>query len=107
MLIFFLAFQKPNVPAEFKGPFDDWLNENPILGWVIGGVAVLIIVTVGYYLVEFFRNQITQDPNNDPAQKLSELEQLKSTAYMTDEEKKRLSAAAKLWETESQWAARP
>ena len=93
MLILTFYIQKPDVPAELKGPLDDWLRENPILGWVVGGVAILIIVVIGYYLIEFFRKLITQDPNNDPAQKLSELEQLKSTAYMTDEEKKRLNAA--------------
>ncbi len=86
--------QKPNVPAEVKGPFENLLKENPIAGWVVGGVALLIIVVIGYYLVDFFRRWITEDPDNDPAAKLSELEQLKSTAYMTDEEKKRLNEAA-------------
>ena len=86
--------QKPNVPVEVKGPFDDLLKENPIATWVIGGVAILIIVMVGYYLINFFRRWITEDPDNDPAQKLSELEQLKSTAYMTEEEKKRLNTIA-------------
>lgn len=94
MLISILAIQKPVTPAEVEGPFDQWLNQNPMLGWVIGGVAILVIVAVGYYLIDFFRKWITEDPDNDPAQKLSELEQLKSTAYMTEEEKKRLSAAA-------------
>ena len=74
--------QKPNVPVEVKGPFDDLLKENPTAGWVIGGVAILIIVLVGYYLIDFFRRWITEDPDNDPAQKLSELEQLKSTSYI-------------------------
>lgn len=94
MLIFILAMQKPVLPVEVEGPFDQWLSENPMAGWVIGGVAILIIVVIGYYLIEFFRKLITQDPNNDPAQKLSELEQLKSTSYMTEEEKKRLNEAA-------------
>ena len=94
MLILILFLQKPDVPVEIKGPFDDWIKQNPIGSWVVGGVTILIIVMVGYYLIEFFRKWITEDPNNDPAQKLSELEQLKSTAYMTDEEKKRLNAAA-------------
>ena len=86
--------QKPNVPVQVQGPFDELLKENPILGWVAGGVAILILVAIGYYLIDIFRRQITEDPNNEPAQKLSELEQLKSTAYMTDEEKKRLNKVA-------------
>ena len=94
MLILPLYLQIPDVPVELKGPFDDWLRENPIQGWVVGGVTILIIVAVGYFLIDFFRKWITEDPDNDPAQKLSELEQLKSTAYMTDEEKKRLNASA-------------
>ena len=94
MLIFILALQNPTAPEELKGPFDDWLKANPIQSWVIGGIAILIIVAIGYYLIEFFRMKITEDPDNDPAQKLSELEQLKSTTYMTDEEKRRLSEAA-------------
>jgi len=84
--------QKPIIPAEVQGPFDHLLKENPVGSWVIGGVAILIIVTIGYYLIDFFRKWITEDSDNDPAQKLSEVEQLKSTAYMTEEEKKRLNA---------------
>ena len=94
MLNLILFLQKPTLPVQVKGPFDDWLRENPILGWVIGGATILIIVAVGYFLIDFFRKWITEDPENDPVQKLSELEQLKSTAYMTDEEKKRLNSAA-------------
>ena len=86
--------QQPSVPVEIEGPFDQWLRENPTLGWVIASVVILIIVVVGYYMVEFFRKLITQDPDNDPTQKLSELEQLKLTSYMTEEEKKRLTEAA-------------
>jgi len=73
--------QKPNVPVQVQGPFAELLKENPVLGWVAGGVAILILVAIGYYLIDIFRRQITEDPNNEPAQKLSELEQLKSTAY--------------------------
>jgi len=86
--------QKPNVPVAVEGLFDDLLKENPMVGWVFGGVTLLIILVIGYYLVDFFRRWITEDPDNDPAQKLSELEQLKSTAYMTEEEKKRLNTVA-------------
>ena len=85
--------QKPAVPAEVQGPFDELLRNNPFLGWVVGGASILIIVVTGYYMIDFFRKQITEDPNNDPVKKMSELEQLKSTAYMTEEEKKRLNAS--------------
>ena len=86
--------QKPNVPVQAEGPFDELLKENPFLGWIVGGAVILIIVAIGYYLISYFRKWITEDADNDPAQKLSELEQLKSTAYMTDEEKKRLNKVA-------------
>ena len=94
LLAFIRPMQKPNATVEAKGPIDDLLHANPMAGWVISGVAILIIVLVGYYMINFFRRWIREDPDNDPVQKLSELEQLKSTAYMTEEEKKRLNTIA-------------
>jgi hypothetical protein len=73
----------------------EWLFEsNPILAWAIVIAGLLILVTVAYYAIEYFRQSISDDPSTDTAEKLSELEQLKSTSYMTEEEKRRLNAAS-------------
>ena len=82
-------------PVEEVTPPLDWLFEsNPIMAWSIVIAGLLILVTIAYYAIEYFRQSINDDPASATSEKLSELEQLKSTAYMTDEEKRRLNAAS-------------
>lgn len=73
----------------------EWLFEsNPIMAWAIVIAGLLILVTIAFYAIEYFRKSMANDPVAATSEKLSELEQLKSTSYMTDEEKRRLNAAS-------------
>ena len=66
--------------------------DSPAVTYIIAIAGLLIIVSVGYYMMEFFRNLITG--GEDATELISEVEQLKSSNYISDEERKRLNLAA-------------
>jgi uncharacterized membrane protein YraQ (UPF0718 family) len=74
-------------PSELERLFD-----SPAVTYIIAIAGLLIIVSVGYYMMEFFRNLITG--GEDATELISEVEQLKSSNYISDEERKRLNLAA-------------
>ena len=74
-------------PTEIERLFD-----SPAVTYIIAIAGLLIIVSVGYYMMEFFRKLITG--GEDATDLISEVEQLKSSNYISDEERKRLNLAA-------------